>query len=163
MERSRPALYAALAGLAIAGVLMVRLNGFEATPALSRASSGGSTDDTSSGIAYAGRWERGTFRGAFNGSLTYSDVPGATARWQFEGTAFDYVYTKAFNRGLAVVAIDGSERGTVDLYAPAIEWQAVTTFGGLPAGRHTVEIRVAGRRDPASSGSFVDIDALAGR
>jgi hypothetical protein len=163
IERSRPALFAVLAGLAVAGALMASLNGFAPPRTLAHSLAGGTIDDASPQIAYSGHWERGTFRGAFHGTATYSETGGATARWQFEGTAFDYVYTKAFNRGFAVVTIDGSQRGTVDLYAPTIEWQAATEFGGLQPGRHTVEIRVAGRRNPASSGYFVDIDALAGR
>lgn len=163
IERSRPALFAVLTGLAIAGALMVRLDGFAPPRTLAHALAGGLIDDTSPQIAYTGHWDSGAFRGAFNGTVTYSETPGAAARWQFEGTAFDYVYTRAFNRGFALVTIDGSEHGTVDLYAPTIEWQASTEFGGLQPGRHTVEIRVLGSRNPASSGYFVDIDALAGR
>jgi len=61
------------------------------------------------------------------------------------------------------VTIDGSARGTVDLYAPQIVWQVRTVFGGLQMGPHQAEIRVLGRHDSASSGDFVDIDALVGR
>ena len=155
IERSRPALFAVLTGLTLAAALMVRLDGFAPPRTLAPRSEGGLTDDTSPRIAYSGHWDPGAFRGAFNGTVTYSETPGATARWQFEGTTFDYVYTKAFNRGFALVTVDGSERGTVDLYAPTIEWQASTEFGGLQPGRHTVEIRVLGSRNPASSGYFV--------
>ena len=74
-----------------------------------------------------------------------------------------YVYTKAPNRGIALVTIDGSSTQTVDLYDPQIVWQARTRFGGLKTGRHQMEIRVLGRHNPDSSGNFVDIDALVGR
>ena len=95
--------------------------------------------------------------------MSYSNDPGASARFEFDGTAFEYVYTKAFNRGLALVTIDGVERGIVDLYARPIQWQATTAFGGLMPGHHTVEIQVLGRRNSVSSSSYIDIDALAGQ
>jgi hypothetical protein len=68
-----------------------------------------------------------------------------------------------FNRGTALVSIDGIAGGTVDLYDPQIVWQAQTVFGGLNPGRHSAEIRVLGRHTSGSSGNFIDIDALAGR
>lgn len=120
-------------------------------------------DDTSPAVLYAGNWAAGAFGSAFHGTLTYSYEPGATAQFSFEGVELLYVYTKAPNRGMALVTIDGSSTQTVDLYDPQIVWQARTRFGGLKTGRHQVEIRVLGRHNPDSSGNFVDIDALVGR
>ena len=40
---------------------------------------------------------------------------------------------------------------------------ARTVFGGLKPGPHHVEIQALGRRNSASSGSFIDIDAIIGR
>ena len=51
----------------------------------------------------------------------------------------------------------------IDLYDPKILWQARTVFGGLKPGSHQAEIQVLGRRNTASSGTFIDIDALIGR
>jgi 4-amino-4-deoxy-L-arabinose transferase-like glycosyltransferase len=117
-------------------------------------------DDTSWTIAYSGDWSRGDFDKAWNSTLTYSADPGATARFAFDGTELRYVYSKAFNRGLAAITIDGVAKGVLDLYSPTIEWQSTTTFGGLPPGHHTIEIRVTGRHNPASEGAYIDIDAL---
>ncbi len=75
----------------------------------------------------------------------------------------DSRYTKAFNRGMALVTIDGSARATIDLYDPQMVWQARTVFGGLKPGPHHAEIQVLGRRNSASSSDFIDIDALMGR
>ena len=119
-------------------------------------------DDTSPAVVYSGTWTAGAFRPAFRGTVTYSDRRGAAARFSFEGTELQYIYTKAPNRGIALVSIDGSPRGTVDLYDPQIIWQVRSVFGGLKAGPHQVEIEVLGRHDSSSSGDFVDIDALVG-
>jgi hypothetical protein len=120
-------------------------------------------DDASSAVVYSGNWSAAPFRSAFRQTLTISDEPGAVARFSFEGTELLYVYTKAFNRGMALVAIDGSARATIDLYDPQIVWQARSVFGGLKPGPHHAEIQVLGRRNPASTGDFIDIDALMGR
>ena len=120
-------------------------------------------DDASPAVVYSGNWGAGAFRSAFRGTLTFSDEPGAVARFSFEGTELQYIYTKAFNRGMALVTIDGSARATIDLYDPQIVWQAHTVFGGLKPGPHHAEIQVLGRRNPASTGDFIDIDALMGR
>jgi len=117
-------------------------------------------DDTNWSIAYSGDWVRGEYANALNGTLTYALQPGASIKFSFEGTGVTYVYTKAFNRGLAAVFIDGERRGIVDLYSQKIEWQSKTTFEGLKPGPHNIEIRVTGQHNPASNASYIDVDAL---
>ena len=63
---------------------------------------------------------------------------------------------------MALVVIDGSPRGDIDLYDPQIVWQSRTVFGGLKSGTHQVEIRALGRHQPASSGNVIDLEALVG-
>jgi hypothetical protein len=120
-------------------------------------------DDTNWSITYAGNWVRGEFEQASNATLTYTNDPAAAARFSFEGTELRYWYTKAFNRGLAAVFIDGVSKGTIDLYSPTIEWQSSALFAGLFPGRHTAEIRATGRHDPASTDAYIDVDALEAR
>ena len=119
----------------------------------------GTYDDVDGHITFQGVWSHGGFPEASGGTLTWANTPGATARLRFEGTELTYVYTKAFNRGLAEISIDGQSKGTLDLYSPAIAWRTSATLR-TSAGIHTFEIRVSGRRTPASSGTFVDLDAL---
>ena len=95
--------------------------------------------------------------------MTYTNDPTAVARFSFEGTEVRYWYTKAFNRGLAAIIIDGISKGTVDLYSPTIEWQTSSLFGGLSPGRHVVEVHATGRHDSASTDAYIDIDALEAR
>jgi hypothetical protein len=117
-------------------------------------------DDTNWSIAYSGDWVRGEFADALNGTLTYASQPGASVKFSFEGTGVTYIYTRAFNRGLAAVFIDGAGKGVIDLYSQKIEWQSSTTFEGLKPGPHSIEIRVTGQHNPASNASYVDVDAL---
>ena len=119
-------------------------------------------DDASPAVVYVGNWSAGAFGAAFRGTLTFSDEPGAVARFSFDGTELQYVYTKAPNRGMALVTIDGSPRATIDLYDPQVVWQVRTLFGGLKPGPHRAEIQVLGRHNFASSGDFIDVDALVG-
>jgi len=120
-------------------------------------------DDTNWSITYAGEWLRGEFEPAWNATLTYTNDPAAAARFSFEGTELRYWYTKAFNRGLAAISIDGVSKAVIDLYSPTIEWQSSSLFAGLPRGRHVVEIHATGRHDPSSTDAYIDIDALDAR
>jgi hypothetical protein len=160
----KPAFVLAAAGL---GIFVAAIGKFEISAATAPVAPhvelpAGAVDDTSPAIVYSGNWQKGAFGSAFHGTLTYCDQPGALAQFSFVGTELQYVYTKAPNRGMALVTIDGSPRGAIDLYSPDIVWQVRTVFGGLPAEPHRIEIQVLGRHDSASSGAFIDIDALVG-
>jgi len=162
----RPALAVATAGLVVFVVSIVNWEVAAAAPTAKpdwdSSELAIAVDDANPAVAYSGHWSSGAFRSAFRGTLTYSDEPGAIARFSFEGTEFQYIYTKAPNRGMALVSIDGISQ-TIDLYDPQPVWQVRTVFGGLKPGPHVAEVRVLGRRNSASSGNFIDIDALVGR
>lgn len=164
----RPAFALVAAGLAIFVALILKSEVFPAAGPLEpywdhTELLAAAVDDASPAVVYSGNWLAGAFRSAFRQTLTFSDEPGAVARFSFEGTELHYIYTKAFNRGMALVTIDGSARATIDLYDPRMVWQARTVFGGLKPGPHHAEIQVLGRRNSASTGDFIDIDALMGR
>jgi hypothetical protein len=82
---------------------------------------------------------------------------GSEVEIEFEGKALTYTYAKADNRGIALVSVDGVDRGAVDLYSSKNEWQSHTGFCCFAAGRHVAVIRVAGRADPRSKGKFIDL------
>lgn len=104
-------------------------------------------------------WHHDTqFPQTSNQSLTYADQAGSSAQFTFYGGAISYVFTKAFNRGIANVYIDGQLAGTVDLYSPSTQWQQGAFFGGYSYGNHTIRIEVSGDKHPSSQGTFVDLD-----
>lgn len=124
----------------------------------------GAYDDFDPAITFEGEWTRDTqFTEAFARTLTYTDAPNARGRFQFTGTSVTWFYTKATNRGLAEVRIDGVLRATIDLYSPNPAWRSASNFSDLPAGPHQLEILVTGRHSAAATGSFVDVDRIESR
>jgi hypothetical protein len=117
-------------------------------------------DDLNEAIQYVGDWKHGNFEGSREGTLSYSNDPGAVARVSFEGSEITYGYTKAFNRGLAEIRIDGASKGKVDLYSGATVFQQKSTYSHLGQGRHTLEIVVTGEKSPQSADRYVDVDWL---
>jgi len=117
-------------------------------------------DDVNDEVQYSGLWTQGSFPDAAGGTVSFSNDPGAAARLSFEGSEITYVYSRAFNRGIAEVKVDGISRGDIDLYSPRIIWQARTAFRDLMPGKHTFELIVSGRKHAAASDRYVDLDAL---
>ena len=121
----------------------------------------GAYDDFDPSILLRGDWERNDgFERAFRHTVTYTDTPGAEIRFAFEGTRVKYVFTRAANRGIAAITIDGASKGTVDLYSVEPQWQSSVWFTGLGPGRHLLVIRVTGESRAGSTGKYVDLDSL---
>jgi hypothetical protein len=121
----------------------------------------GTYDDFDPTILLLGDWERNDgFEQAFRHTVTYTDTPGAEIRFAFEGSELTYVFTKASNRGIAAVTIDGANQGSIDLYSVEPQWQSSARFTYLGPGRHLLVIRVTGESRAASTGKFVDLDSL---
>ena len=118
-------------------------------------------DDYDPALLFRGDWTKSSsFDGPDRHTISYSDIPGSEAQIVFEGKALTYEYTKAPNRGLAEVIIDGTSQGTIDLYSPSIEWQTHTRFCCFAAGKHVAVIHVVGRANPKSTGLFIDLDSF---
>jgi hypothetical protein len=121
----------------------------------------GSYDDLDPAIVLRGNWERNaTFKQPLRQTITYTDTPGSEISFAFEGQAVNWIFTRAFNRGIAEVIVDGVSKGTVDLYAPGTAWQSRERFCCYGRGRHEMTIRVTGTQNPKSSGRFVDLDGI---
>jgi hypothetical protein len=121
----------------------------------------GTYDDTDSRIALQAPWVRDTqFQEVYRHTLTYTNIPDASISFTFTGNSITYVYTRAFNRGIAEVWIDERLKDRLDLYAPEIAWQSRTTYGGLGPGAHRLRIRVTGEHISRASDCVVDLDAI---
>jgi hypothetical protein len=121
----------------------------------------GSYDDPDARISLNAAWTRDTqFLDADRHTLTYSNVPGASASLAFHGNAVTYVYTRASNRGIAEVFVDGRLKDRADLYSPDTVWKSQTRYDSLGTGAHMIEIRVTGERRSHATDCFVDLDAL---
>jgi len=130
-------------------------------PVVSLVAQPGFYDDFDPVISYRGDWYHDdSFEGPGLHTITYTDTPDAEIAFAFTGQSLTYAFTKAPNRGIAALTVDGEGKGTVDLYSPRIEWQTERTFCCFSPGRHLVVIRVTGQSNPASSGKFVDLDSF---
>lgn len=118
-------------------------------------------DDFDPRIRFLGNWHRDKqFAQAAQGTITYTDQPGAAFEFEFQGESVTWVFTRAFNRGKARVLLDGNEVAVVDLYAPQTEWQQRRNFRAATPGRHRLRVEVLGERNPAAAGTHVDVDLL---
>jgi 4-amino-4-deoxy-L-arabinose transferase-like glycosyltransferase len=118
-------------------------------------------DDFDPAIQFRSDWSKDTsFEGPDRHTISYTDVPGAETSISFQGTILTYVFTKAPNRGIAAITVDGADQGTVDLYSPNVEWQSRKKLCCFGPGRHVATIRVTGQSNPRSSGRFVDLDSF---
>jgi hypothetical protein len=121
----------------------------------------GTYDDPDSRICLYAAWTRDTqFAEANQHTLTYSNIPGASASLAFQGNAITYVHTLAANRGIAEVFVDGRLKDRADLYSPNTIWRSRTRYECLGPGAHVIQIRVTGERNSRACDSFVDLDAL---
>jgi len=119
----------------------------------------GEYDDTDKSIRYSGQWVHSDiFPETLHKSISFSNDPGSALQFAFEGRGIKYWYTRAFNRGIAIISIDGKERMRLDLYSPQILWRQSTVLDGLGPGAHTIEIGVAPNKNPAASEANVDLD-----
>jgi hypothetical protein len=118
-------------------------------------------DDLNPKLSFTGRWLRDRqFPNAAAGTLTYSDHADDLFRLTFQGGAITYVYTRALNRGIAEIRIDGKTHSRLDQFAAETAWQTASTFENLGPGNHTFEVRVTSDKNPQSSGYHVDVDRI---
>jgi hypothetical protein len=65
-----------------------------------------------------------------------------------------YGYTKAFNRGVAEVLLDGEVVDRLDSYSPDIVWQASKRYAAKAPGRHRFVIRPLNQKSPQSQAAL---------
>ena len=117
-------------------------------------------DDFDPALRFHGPWTRSRiFNGPYRHSISYTYSPGARVSFAFEGQSLTYVYTKAPNRGVARMEIDGAAHA-IDLYSPNVQWQARTQFCCLAPGRHLVVLSPTGEKRPQSQDAYIDLDAF---
>ncbi|MDP8905480.1 MAG: fibronectin type III domain-containing protein [Chloroflexota bacterium] len=112
-------------------------------------------------VTYQGTWRRVSLSGASGGYVSKSGVGGSGASHTFNGTGVALVSTRGANRGIAEVWLDGVKVATVDLYASSLlPARVVWASERLSAATHTIQVRVTGTKNNASSSFRVDVDAF---
>ena len=119
----------------------------------------GTYDDFDTAIRFHGAWIRSkSFDGPFRHTISYVDTPGAAAVFAFEGSSLTYNFTRAPNRGIAELDIDGVPH-EIDLYAPTVEWKRSEKFDLTP-GSHMAVLRATGRKRDGAQDAYIDLDAF---
>jgi hypothetical protein len=117
-------------------------------------------DDLSPAIVFNGPWIQDEgWEKTRQHTVTFCNMPGSDIRFAFRGSVFSYVYTKAANRGMADVVIDGVHQATLDLYSPTAQWQSQTIFN-LKPGTHLAVITILPDKNPKATDLFVDLDGF---
>lgn len=122
-------------------------------------------------VGYTGRdgadWSQASHSGANAGTVHQSNVAGARAYFAFHGSSVTIYLATGPDSGIAEIYLDqGADPvETVDLYAGA-PGMISRTYSGLPdpggrqTDRHNIRAQVTGRQNPASSGTWVRVDAI---
>ena len=121
----------------------------------------GKYDETDPRLTFLGSWtQTRNWPLAYQTTVTFTQRTGARVKFRLVGRGFRYGYTKAFNRGMAEVLVDGSRKAVVDLYSPTAVWQSQLTITDLAPGIHQVIIRALPEHNASATGQFIDIDSV---
>jgi hypothetical protein len=85
---------------------------------------------------------------------------GASISAPVSGTGVTLLMQTSPTSGRARITIDGVRRGVIDLYSPTTDEQSPFSFSGLTQGVHTVTVTALGRKQAASTGTDVAVDAF---
>lgn len=113
-------------------------------------------------VIYAGPgWTSATDTTNYSGgTVRRASAAGNSATLQQTGHDFAIVATKGPDKGKFQVYVDGVAGPVVDLYRSVATYRQVVWQIGYPtAAPHSVEIRVLGQKNAASSGTAVEVDA----
>ena len=95
------------------------------------------------------------------GGARVTETPGEKVTLTFRGTSINWSGYRGPDAGIALVQVDGGVASEVDTYSPTNRIQAVVfTATGLADASHTLTIEATGRRNVASTGSKIVVDAF---
>jgi hypothetical protein len=117
-------------------------------------------DDYDPAILFHGDWQKQAgVHGPDRDTNTNAATPGAEISIAFDGRELNYIHGMGPDYGIASVTIDGQAKDPIDLYNKDLDWQHKATFTVQP-GRHVAVIRIAAEKNPASTGTRVDLDSF---
>lgn len=95
------------------------------------------------------------------GGARETETPGATVTLTFHGTSVGWSGYRGPDAGIARVQVDGGVAVEVDTYSPTHRVQdSVFTAKGLADTSHTLTIEATGRKNDASTGARIVVDAF---
>src|SRR2546422_2415563 len=118
-------------------------------------------ENTDPAVTYTSGWDTSTSRPWSGGTAAVVSTAGAQATFTFIGTDLRWIGFRGPQAGIARVSLDGVFIQQIDMYSVAEEVQAeVFKATGLASGNHTLFIEVTGTSNPASTGTYVVVDAF---
>lgn len=111
-------------------------------------------EETNPLISFNGNW--------ISDSISkYSNTTGDSISFNFRGTGFVWYGYANNSKGIAEVYVDGIKVSNLDCYSQKQELQKpFFKLEDLENTNHTVEIKVAGQKNPLSYGYYINIDKL---
>ncbi len=113
-------------------------------------------------VTYGGTgWRTATDTDYSGGTARQASAAGNNARLQQSGHDFAIVATTGPDKGKFQVYVDGVPGPVVDLYRTTTAYRQIVWQTGYPSSTpHTVELRVLGQKNSASSATTVELDAF---
>jgi subtilisin family serine protease len=109
----------------------------------------------------SGTWETSKSSTYSGGSAMYSGTAGRSVELAFTGNGIKVLASKALNRGLFDVYIDGKFVKSINTYSSnTIRKAVVFEKTGLTSGSHRIKIVIKGQKSSRSKGTFVYLDAF---
>jgi hypothetical protein len=120
-------------------------------------------NDTDSTVEYAGNWSSGSGCGnqCFWGNDHWSGQTNASATIRFSGTKVALLSVLDTGNGIAAISIDGGPEQRIDYYSSIrVGEQLIYVSPTLPAGPHTLKVRVTGDKNPSSGSTVISLDRI---
>jgi hypothetical protein len=120
-------------------------------------------DDRSPQFVYSGAWQSCSNCGAdlYAGTNSWDDLTNDSVSVTFTGTQIRFYGVKDPRHGIGAVSIDGGAETLVDFYAATRAGNTLLwTSALLPAGTHTLRLRVTGSANPSAGNTWVVPDRV---
>lgn len=120
------------------------------------------SDDIDSSVSYSNGWYVGTGNTTFyQGTEHHSNVKNAEVTYTFDGTQAKFFGSKNSSSGIADIYVDGKFAKKVDCYSATEQNNALLYETDLlPAGKHTLTVKVNGGKNKKSKDTMVYVDAF---
>ncbi len=144
----------------LAGALVLTAFGSAPTAEARTVAEPGLHQERSAAVTLTGPWTDSTTPTASGGAYASLAVPGS-ASITFDATGVSWIARRNAYAGTARVYLDGRRVKTVDLYAKETQYRkTVYAVSGLPLGEHTLKIVRTGKKNAASHGRNLILDAF---
>lgn len=110
-------------------------------------------------VIYSSPWESRLVREASRGKYHRSEDLRSTIAFTFEGEGLRVRYVAARNMGMFDLIVDGKLLDTIDAYAPELSFPGTQVYF-VGRGTHQLLIGNSGRKNNASEGNTVGLDAI---